>query len=87
MKKNIFVAVLTVFGLALLSGCASIKGETTGEYIDYSTMTAKVNARIVKGPDAHYSKINVTTTQGDVVLQGFVNRREIENKDCGKDQE
>jgi osmotically-inducible protein OsmY len=77
-QKAIFMMVLMVFGLALFSGCATMKGETTGEYIDDSTITSKVNADIVKDPDAHYFKIDVTTTQGDVVLQGFVNSRETE---------
>jgi osmotically-inducible protein OsmY len=31
-------------------------------------------------PDAHYLKIDVTTTQGDVVLQGFVNNRQTEDR-------
>jgi osmotically-inducible protein OsmY len=55
-----------------------MKGETTGEYIDDSTMTTKVNEIIVKDPDAHYFKIDVTTTQGNV--QGFVNSRETEER-------
>lgn len=76
--KFIFMTVLMVFGLALLAGCSAIKGETTGEYIDDSAITTKVNAAIVKDPDAHYFKIDVTTTQGDVVLQGFVNSRDTE---------
>jgi osmotically-inducible protein OsmY len=80
MKNVIFMTVLMVFGLALFSGCASIKGETTGEYIDDSTITTKVNGVIVKDPDAHYFKIDVTTTQGDVVLQGFVNSRQTEDR-------
>ncbi|MDP3260772.1 MAG: BON domain-containing protein, partial [Thermodesulfovibrionales bacterium] len=78
MKKFILLSVLMVFGLALFSGCASIKGETTGEYIDDSTITTQVNGAIVKDPDAHYFKIDVTTTQGDVVLTGFVNSRDTE---------
>ncbi|OGW30337.1 MAG: hypothetical protein A2X59_07070 [Nitrospirae bacterium GWC2_42_7] len=80
MKKIIFMAVLLVFGLALFSAPASMAGETAGEYIDDSTMTTKVNAIIVKDPDAHYLKIDVTTTQGDVVLQGFVNSKETEDR-------
>jgi osmotically-inducible protein OsmY len=43
-------------------------------------MTTKVNAIIVQDPDAHYFKIDVTTTQGDVVLQGFVNSKETEER-------
>lgn len=80
MKRIIFMAVLMIFGLALFSGCAAIKGETTGEYIDDSTITTKVNAAIIEDPDTHYFKIDVTTTQGEVVLQGFVNSRATENR-------
>jgi osmotically-inducible protein OsmY len=80
MKKVFFMAVLMVFGLALFSVPASMAGETAGEYIDDSTMTTKVNAIIVQDPDAHYLKIDVTTSQGDVVLQGFVNSRETEKR-------
>jgi len=87
MKKVIFMTVLMVFGLALFSGCATMKGETTGEYIDDSTITTQVNAAIVKDPDAHYLKIDVTTTKGDVVLQGFVNSRATEARLVAKIKE
>jgi len=80
MKRFIFMAILLVFGLALFSGCAAIKGETTGEYIDDSTITTKVNAAIVEDPDTHYFKIDVTTLQGAVVLQGFVNSKVTEDR-------
>jgi hypothetical protein len=36
------MTVLMFFGLAFFSGCATMKGETTGEYIDESTITTKV---------------------------------------------
>ena len=80
MKKIILLSVLTAFGLPWLSGCATMKGETTGEYIDDSTITTQVNGIIVEDPDAQYFKIDVTTTKGDVVLQGFVNSRETEER-------
>ena len=80
MKKVLLVSVLVVFGLALFSGCATMKGESTGEYIDDSTITTQVNGVIVKDPDAHYFKIDVMTTQGEVVLQGFVNSRDTEER-------
>ncbi len=79
-KKVVLLAVLMVFGLALLSGCATMTGETAGQNIDDSTITTQVNGTIVKDPDAHYLKIDVTTTTGDVVLQGFVNSRETEGR-------
>jgi osmotically-inducible protein OsmY len=87
MKKIIFMAVLMVFGLALFSGCAALKGETTGEYVDDSTMHSKVNAIVVNDPDAHYFKIDVTVSQGDVVLTGFVNSRDTEERIIGKIRE
>ena len=51
-----------------------------GEYVDDSTIHTQVTAIIVKDADAHYFKIDVTVTQGDVVLTGFVNSRETEER-------
>ena len=87
MKNVVLLSVVMVFGLALFSGRASMAGETIGEYIDDSTITTEVNAKIVKDPDAHYLKIDVSTTQGDVVLQGFVNSRETEDRLVAKIRE
>ena len=80
MKKFIFMAVLMVFGLALFSGCASMTGRTTGEHIDDSSITTQVNAIIVKDQDAKYLKIDVTTTQGNVVLAGFIHDKKAEER-------
>ncbi len=80
MKNIVLLSVLMVFGLALFSGRASMAGETAGEYLDDSTMHTKVTEIVVKDPDAHYFKISVTVTQGDVVLTGFVNSRETEER-------
>jgi len=87
MKKVIFLTVLMVFGLALFSGCATMTGETAGQNIDDSTINTKANAAIVKDPDAHYFKIDVTVTTGDVVLTGFVNSRATEERIVGKIRE
>ena len=51
-----------------------------GESIDDTTTTAQVSAIIVKDPDAHLTKIDVTTVQGDVVLQGFINNGDTEKR-------
>ena len=79
-KKIVLLAVLMFFGLALLSGCASMTGETAGENIDDATIHTKATAVVVKDPDAHYFKIDVTVTQGDIVLTGFVNSRGTEDR-------
>ncbi len=87
MKTVIFVTLLMVFGLALFSGCASMTGETAGQNIDDSTIHTEATAVVVKDPDAHYFKVDVTVTQGDVVLQGFVNSRETEDRLISKIKE
>jgi len=87
MRKMILLTVLMVFGVALFSGSVTIAGETAGEYVDDSTMHTKATAIIVKDPDAHYLKIDLTVTQGDVVLTGFVNSRETEERIVGKIKE
>ncbi len=80
MKKLFMLAVLMMFGLALMSGCASMTGETAGQNIDDSTIHTKISAIIVQDPDAHYLKIDVAVTQGEVVLTGFVNSKVAENR-------
>ena len=84
MKKVIFMAVLMVFGLALFSGCASMTGRTAGEHIDDSRITTEVNAIIVKDPDAQYLKIDVSSTNGNVVLAGFIHDRKAEERIVAK---
>ena len=80
MKKVIFMTLLLVLGLALFSGCASMTGRTAGEHIDDATITTEVNAIIVKDEDAQYLKIDVSSTDGNVVLQGFINDRKAEDR-------
>jgi len=80
MKKVILLSVLMVFGLALFSGCASMTGQTAGQNIDDGTITTEVNGIIINDPDAHFWKIDVTTTKGDVMLTGVVNSNEAENR-------
>ena len=84
MKKVIFMTVLMVFGLALFSGCASITGRTAGEYIDDSNITTQANAIIIKEPDAGYWKIDVSSTQGNVILEGFIHDKKTEERIVAK---
>ncbi len=65
----------TLFAASLLalSGCASTsKGESPGQYLDDSVITAKVKASIFNEPTIKASEINVETYKGDVQLSGFV---------------
>lgn len=84
MTKLILTTVLMVFGLALFSGCATVTGRTAGEHIDDASITTQVNAIIVKDPDAKYFKIDVSSTEGNVVLQGFIHDRTAEDRIVAK---
>jgi osmotically-inducible protein OsmY len=80
MKKIYLLAILLFMGLALFYGCASTTGETAGENVTDDEISAKVHAAIIGDPDAHYFKIDANVTKGEVVLTGFVNSRETENR-------
>ena len=84
MKKVIFMAMLMVLGLVLVSGCASMTGRTAGEHVDDATITTKVNDVIVQDPDAKYLKIDVSSTDGNVVLAGFIHDRAAEDRIVAK---
>jgi len=84
MKKVILLSVLVVFGLALFSGCATMTGRTAGEYMDDSSITTQVNGIIVKDPDAQYLKIDVSSTDGNVVLAGYIHDKKAEDRIVAK---
>ncbi|WP_420266196.1 BON domain-containing protein [Candidatus Magnetominusculus dajiuhuensis] len=84
MKSMVLASLLVFLGLAVFTGHASVAGETVGEYIDDSTITTEVHAIILKEPNAHYFKIDVTTTKGDVILQGLIDSRETEARIVAK---
>ncbi len=77
MNRTIKTLAL-VFTLALpaaLSACAPTRtSESTGQYVDDSTMTAKVKAAILGDPDLKVLQIEVKTYKGTVQLSGFVDR-------------
>jgi osmotically-inducible protein OsmY len=62
------------FILASFLGCASSPHkESTGEFFDDATLTAKVKAAFVKDPEVKAIDINVETFKGVVQLSGFAN--------------
>ena len=68
-------AVLTAGLLPMTwTGCASTATrESTGEYVDDSTITAKVKTALVKDPVVSAFAVSVKTYKGVVQLSGFVN--------------
>ena len=76
---NKFLAAFAL--VALLASCALFSGrETTGQYVDDTTITSKVKAEILGDPDLKVLQINVETMQGVVQLSGFVDSRQSQIK-------
>jgi len=84
MKNVVLLSVLMVFGLVLFSGCDSMTGRTTGEYIDDASITTEANAIIVKDPDSQYLKIDVSSINGNVILAGFIHDKNAEERIMAK---
>lgn len=69
---TLFIAVIMTLAL----GCASTStSEGTGEYIDDTAITAKVQTAILQEPSLTSAEINVETFKGVVQLSGFVGSR------------
>ena len=69
-----FFAVLAAASMLFALGCASTSTqESTGEYIDDTTITTKVKTAIFNEPSLKVAQINVKTYKSVVQLSGFVN--------------
>ena len=72
--KRLMAAALAVVLLGLLGGCAGTPTqESTGEYIDDTTLTSKVKTSLLQDPEVSGLAINVETFKGEVQLSGFAN--------------
>jgi osmotically-inducible protein OsmY len=74
-KRNTLVGCLAVLMLvATFAGCASTRThESTGQYVDDSTITTKVKALLAEDDFLKSFQISVETYKGTVQLSGFVN--------------
>jgi osmotically-inducible protein OsmY len=69
-----FFAVSIAASILFALGCASTSTqESTGEFIDDSTITTKVKTAIFNEPSLKVAQISVKTYKGAVQLSGFVN--------------
>ena len=74
-------SLLVLLVLAVIAGCAATRTqESTGQYVDDSTITAKVKAAIFDDPALKVFDISVETFKGTVQLSGFVNSAEIRSR-------
>lgn len=71
-SKALTRILLSLFVASFLGCATASKQETTGEYIDDATVTARVKTAIYKEPTLKVAQINVETMKGEVQLSGFV---------------
>ena len=58
--------------LLVMSGCTSMTGQTAGQLVDDSTITASVKAKLVGDKAANLTRIEFDTTNQLVSLNGVV---------------
>jgi len=63
-------AVLAI--LLSLNACTAMTGQTAGQYLDDSTITASVKAKLVAVKASNLTRIDVDTTNHVVSLNGVV---------------
>ena len=70
--KSTLIALAASTALLTLPGCAVTRGQSTvGAYIDDSTITTQVKARMVENKQVDAAAISVETLNGTVMLSGF----------------
>ena len=88
-KRNTFTRCLVILmlfaavavGSSTFTSCASTRThESTGEYVDDSTITTKVKALLAEDNFLKSFQIGVETYKGTVQLSGFVNSQEALRK-------
>jgi hyperosmotically inducible periplasmic protein len=66
------MSAIAIATLVIASGCAVTRGqETVGAYVDDTTITTQVKARMLEDPAVAGTSISVETLNGTVMLSGF----------------
>jgi osmotically-inducible protein OsmY len=81
-KRNVLIGYLVLLMLVVtFAACASTATrESTGEYVDDSTITTKVKALLAGDDFLKSFQIGVETYKGTVQLSGFVNSQNAVKK-------
>ena len=78
MKALIYSMSLAV--LLSVTGCQSLTGQSTGEYVDDRTISTSVKAKLVADKAANLTRVDVDTTNRVVLLSGVVESSEQKNR-------
>jgi osmotically-inducible protein OsmY len=72
MKTRVAVSTIVLAALLVVSGCTSMTGQSAGQYIDDTTITTSVKAKLTAEKAANFTRIDVDTTNQVVTLHGIV---------------
>ena len=72
MNTRLKISSIVLATLLVVSGCTSMTGQTAGQYVDDSTITASVKAKLVGDKTSNLTRIEVDTTNQVVTLIGIV---------------
>jgi len=74
IKLLTFLSLFVIASSFILTGCVSTAtSESTGQYVDSSSITMKVKTKLLTDPDVKSLPITVNTYKNVVQLSGFVN--------------
>ena len=72
MNRGLTLSSVVLAVLLVITGCTSMTGQTAGQYVDDTTITASVKAKLVGDKTANLTRIEVDTTNQVVTLNGIV---------------
>ncbi len=76
MRPALKFAAISAAAL-LVAGCNLVKGkETTGQYVDDTTITARAKTALVQDKTVSATDFNIDVYQGNVTLTGVAKSRE-----------
>jgi len=79
--RNVMKYLVCITLILAFASCAATRTkESTGEYVDDSSITAKVKAELVNDPVTKAREISVETFKGVVQLSGFVSTSEEKDR-------
>ncbi len=80
MRKLCLFSVVALLVLAVLAGCQTPAGRSSGEVVDDAAITTEVKAKLLEDDVTRGIAITVQTFEGTVTLIGAVDTREQINR-------
>src|SRR5262249_3420046 len=72
MHRGLTLSSVVLAALLAISGCTSMTGQTAGQYVDDTSITTSVKAKLIGDKPANLTRIEVDTTNQVVTLNGIV---------------